>query len=206
MGAAAERSVGVDRLVHLLAALVLGDIGRQGRLADQVDRLVDGALPCRGELEAPAAVGRVDGHNLGEQARLALVVEELDLGALLQALARLDQAVPVLLLGSVCGAFDLVQKQRLHSTAGAHLSAVEPGGKDAGLVDHQQIAGVQIVRNVPEDAVLDAPVLGHHHELAAVPGVSRCLGDEAVGKFVVEVVGSHISSLFKTVLILSKYM
>ena len=64
---------GVDRLILLGIALVLGDIGRQGHMAGSVNRLVQGARVASGVLAA-----RLEAN---QAAASAIVHKILDRGA-----------------------------------------------------------------------------------------------------------------------------
>ena len=190
-------SHGVDGLVVLVVTLVVGDVGRQRRAARLVDGLVEGAARRRLEAdEAPAAVvvhvvddlaGEAD---LGGGRRVGAAGAVVDAGALLEALAGLDEALPHVTEG--VDVLAAAQQQGLGEAAGLVLAADEARGHDAGLVGDEQVAGLEVVDQVEEVAVLDGAVLAVEDEQVAV--VARLAGglrDESLGKVVVEVVRTH---------------
>jgi len=76
--------------------------------------------------------------------------------------------------------------------AGTFAAAIEPRGEDAGVVEDHQIAELQQVRKVAEQAVgvLAAGSLQLQHA-GTVAGSERFLGDEFVGQMEVEVRNQH---------------
>ena len=77
-------------------------------------------------------------------------------------------------------------------SASAFATAIEAGGKDASVVEDDQIAGPQQVGKVAEQAVglLAAGSLQMQHA-GSVAGGERFLGNEFVGKMEVEVGNQH---------------
>ena len=77
-------------------------------------------------------------------------------------------------------------------SAGALAAAIEPGGKDAGVVEDHKIARLQQLREIAEQAVgtVAAGSLQVQHA-GAVTGGEGLLGNEFVGKMEVEVRNQH---------------
>ena len=209
---------GVDGLVLLGVALVLGDVGRQGHVARRVDGRVERARLAGGRVctlwlkahETPALgvlheVGDLAGeHHRRALGRVQATGAVLDDGTGLEALARVHEALPDVAHGvEVLAA---LEQQRLGHAARLGLAAHEARRHDARLVGHEQVARLEVVDDVGEATVLDRaairdggrlprharPALAVQHEQAArVARLCRSLGNELVGKRIVEVVGSH---------------
>ena len=77
-------------------------------------------------------------------------------------------------------------------SAGAFAAAIEPRGKDAGVVEDHQVAGLQQFREVAEHdgRTLAAGSLQVQHA-GAVAGGEGLLGNEVVGKMEIEVGNQH---------------
>ena len=76
--------------------------------------------------------------------------------------------------------------------ASAFAAAVEAGGKDAGVVKDDKVAGLQQVREVAEPAVRPLPGGALHMQHAGgVAGSERFLSNEVAGKMEVEVRNQH---------------
>jgi hypothetical protein len=77
-------------------------------------------------------------------------------------------------------------------SAGALAAAIEPRWKDAGVVENEQVAGLQQLREVAEQAVgiaaAGSPEVEHAGTIASG---KRFLGNEVVGKMEVEVGNQH---------------
>ena len=117
----------------------------------------------------------------------------LDEGTLLESLAGIDQALPYVPQGVQILA--ATQEERLGDAARATFAPDEPRGHHASPVGHDEVARVEIVHNVPEDAMLDGAVVPiEDEEPAGVAGLGGSLGDELARKLVVEVVGTHSAS------------
>ena len=155
-----------------------------GALADRLEANQAAAARVVDELLHGAAQDH--GRALGRQ-RAARTV--LDDRTGLEALSRVDQALPDIAEG--VDVLAAVQQQRLGGTARG-LPADEASGHDARLVRDQHVTGLQVIDDVPEDAVLDGAVLAMQGQQAA--GVARLggsLGDQVVGQVVVKVIGTH---------------
>ena len=82
----------------------------------------------------------------------------------------------------------LADGQRAHSGA----MAEEARGKDAGIVDHQAIARVQVLRQVAKRAVFPAAPLPVDHQHAGGGAVGEgFLGDQFLGQVVIEIGQLH---------------
>ena len=191
---------GVDRLVLLGVSLVVRDVGRQGYMSRLVHRLVERALPHRGEADETTAAAVVhevedlarehDGGGLGRMRPTGAVLDE---SALLESLAGVDQALPHVSQGVQVLASP--QEERLGDATRAALAPDEPRGHHAGPVGHEKVTWIEVVHDVPEDAMLDGAVVPiEDEEPAGVAGLGGSLGDELAGELVVKVVGTHGAS------------
>src|ERR1017187_7234964 len=74
--------------------------------------------------------------------------------------------------------------------------AEEPRREDARIVEHQAIAGVEILGKVAEEAIFPAAgAAGDHPHAAAGAVAGGRLGDQLFGQLVVEVRQIHLGSL-----------
>ena len=168
-GGGAAQLLGIDGLVLALVIQLLGDVGRQRHFAKFVQLFIKG-LGVIIECNELVAVFQRLVHHGGQGA-----VAEADLRARLHPLAGLGQAFPLV-------ALDLAEQQQLTDCAGGLLDAHDAGRQDLGIVYDQQVAGLQIFRQVAEDPVLDAVVfLAQDHEARGVTGGRRLLCNELFG-------------------------
>ena len=209
---------GVDGLVLLGVALVAGDVGRQGHVAGGVDRVVERARLAGGGVRAlgleahePAALGVL--HEVGDLARehhrralrgVEAARAVLDDGTGLEALARVHEALPDVAHGiEVLAA---LEQQGLGHAARLGLVAHEARRHDARLVGHEKVARLEVVDDVREAAMFHRAAARdgrgparnagtaatvQHEQATRVARLRGGLGDELVGKRVVEVVGTH---------------
>jgi hypothetical protein len=86
---------------------------------------------------------------------------------------------------------DRADKQRLDRLPGIE-DAEQPRRENPGVVEHQDVAGLQILGDVQERAVLD-PAAGpiHDQEAGRVPFGSRLLRDQVRRKIVIEMAEEH---------------
>ena len=118
-----------------------------------------------------------------------LAVTEHDTRARLEPAAGLHEALPGV-------AILLAEKEDLHRPAGLVLGTVQARGEHTRLVDHQHIAGPQIVEHVGEASVVDLaahPV--QDQQPAGVAGLDRVLRDQPARQVVIEIIGPHVSGL-----------
>ena len=190
---------GVDRLVLLGVALVLGDVGRKRHMPCLVDGGIERAATLRLEAHQPAAAVVLEKvnylaceHDLGREGRVQAARAVLDDGArLAEALPGVHETLPHMAQGVEI--LSALEQERLGHAAGSTLVAHEARRHDARLVGNEKVAGVEVVNHVGEVAVLERAVLTVEHEKAA--GVARlrgCLCDELVWERVVKVVGAHM--------------
>ena len=204
---------GVDGLVLLGIALVIGNVRRQRHVAGSMDGLVERARVAGGvaarrlktHQAAAAAIGdKVD--NLGRQhhgsplGRMGATGAILNLSTGLQTLARLDQALPN--VTQRINILATLEQQRLDHAARACLATDQAGRHHARLVDDEHIARLDIVDDVAEDAVLNGTAvlqrrsrLGtlaiHHQQTAGVTRLGRSLGDKLFGQVIVKIISTH---------------
>ena len=161
--------LGIHRLVLALVFQLFGDIGRQRHFAKLIQLFIKGLCVI---IECNVLVAILHGfiHHSGQGA-----VTKADLGAGLHPLAGLCQALPLV-------AFDLTEEQQLTDSAGGLLDANDAGRQDLGIVDDEQVARLQIFRQIAEDPVLDAVVfLAQDHEARGITRVRRLLCNELFG-------------------------
>ena len=124
----------------------------------------------------------------------------LNLGTGLQALARLDQALPN--MAQRVNILAALEQQRLDHATRARFATDQAGRHHARLVDDEHVARLDIVDDVAEDAVLNGAAmlqrrsrLGalaiHHQQAAGVARLGGSLGDQFLGKVVVKIIGTH---------------
>jgi hypothetical protein len=83
------------------------------------------------------------------------------------------------------------QQQALDGAAGRHAPSEQPRGEHAGVVDDEEVAGAQVLRQAGDGAVLQArPFPREHHQLRRSARSWR-LRDEVRGKVEVELGGEH---------------
>ena len=188
-------------------------------MARGVDRLVEGARLAGGGVgpagvkahEAPAlgvldeVHDRAGEHDLGRLGRVDAAGAVVDDDArLAQALAGVDQALPH--MPRRVEVLAALEQQGLGHPARAVLAAHQARGHHSGAVCDEKVARLEVVDDVGEHAVLDRAAVGdrarlaggagaavaiEHEQAAGVARLGGSLGDELVGKVVVEVVGAH---------------
>ena len=165
----AAQLFGIDGLVLALVFQLLRDIRRKRHFAKLIQLFIKG-LGIIIECNVLVAVFHGLVHHSGQGA-----VAKADLGAGLHPLAGFGQALPLV-------AFHLTQQQQLADRAGGLLDAHDAGGQDLGVVDDQQVAGLQKFGQVVEDLMLDAVILlAQNHQPRGVAGVRRLLSNELFG-------------------------
>jgi hypothetical protein len=83
-------------------------------------------------------------------------------------------------------------QQTLHGTSARHAMSEEPGGKHAGVIQHQPVAAVQELRKLAEHRVRDGTGAPVEHEQARLTALSRrMLSDELLRKLEIEVGDAH---------------
>ena len=196
---------GVDGLVLLGVALVLGDIGRKRHVPRGVNGLVEreggacgGIEALRVEADKTAALraldevddrAREDNGGGIRRVKAACAILDHDPG-LLKALSGVNEALPH--VAERVHVLTAPKKQRLADAAGPALLADEASGKDARFVRDDQIPRLEIVDDVGKHLMLDVAVLAVENKQATgVARLYRSLGDELVWKGVIEIVGAH---------------
>jgi len=195
--------LGIDSLIAFAIAGRVGarDVGRERDVADAIEGGEEGVGGLKGGREADAALAELGaGQDIGLQ--FVLFSEEKAF-AYADLAAGTNQALPIVGFGG-----DLPGEQNLDAaveevagcgivradglSAGAFAAAVEPGGKDAGIVEDYEIAGVQQVGEVAEKAIgiVAARALQVQHT-GAVTGGEGFLGNQPVGKVEVEIGNQH---------------
>ena len=124
----------------------------------------------------------------------------LNLSTGLQALTRLDQALPN--VAQRVNILTALEQQCLDHATRAGFATDQAGRHHTRLVDDEHIARLDIVDDVAEDAVLDGATvlqgracLGafaiHHQQAAGVTRLGRSLGNQFLRKVVVKIIGTH---------------
>jgi hypothetical protein len=98
-----------------------------------------------------------------------------------------NEALPIVWVGC-----ELASEKDFDAAVGAFAAAVKPGRKDAGVVEDDEIAGLQKVGEFAEQAIgiAAAGTLQMQHT-RSVAGGEGLLGDEFVGKVKVEIGNPH---------------
>ena len=179
--------LGVDRLiaVFVFGVICAGDVWRKRHLADLLQAFHEDAIVL--ELHDPGAVVGVADDGGAEHFVLRIVglsavrrhPGEHHGVAYLKAPAGANQGLPAVLGPVACQPF--AQKE-LYLGAGALLHAEKARRQHLGIVQHQAVAGLQVLQYVIKMPVLDAPVAHvNDHEAALVALGRRHLGDELLG-------------------------
>ena len=197
--------LGIDGLVAFAIAGRIGtrDIGRERDVADAIEGSEEIVGAARDGLKADAALAEFPaGEDLGLQVRRDCAPpknrrsptpilrpgrtrhsQSLGWVESLAGQQNLDAAVE-----EIAGR-RISRADRL--STGAFAAAIEAGGKNAGVVENHEIAGVQQVREVAEQAVGMAAGSLQVEHAGAVAGGEGFLGNEVVGKMEVEVGDQH---------------
>jgi hypothetical protein len=199
--------LGVNRLIALavVGRIWARDVGREWDVADAIESgeeivtALKAALKDRLKADAALAEFRA-GKNLGLQ---FVTLAEKEVFADGDLTAGADQAFPIVgLRGKLAGQQHLdaaveeiagggiVRTDWLSASACA--ATVEPRGENTGVVEDQQIAGPQKVRELAKHAVgiMSTGTVQVEHA-GAVAGGEGFLGDEVAGKVKVEVGKQH---------------
>jgi len=189
----------IDRLIPLtiMGGIRTRDIRREWNVADAVkgsEEIDDGLKTDAAQAEFRA------GEDLGLQ---FIPLAEKQAFAHADFAAGPNQAFPIVGLGG-----ELVGQENLDAAAeeiacrrivradrvgaGAFAAAIEPRWKDAGVVENEQVAGLQELREMAEQAVGTAAGGSLQVEHAGtIASGKRFLGNEVVGKMEVEVGNQH---------------
>jgi hypothetical protein len=187
--------LGINGLVALAIAEGIRplDIRREGDVADAIESGEEVVVLTLGGLKADVALAEFpSAQDLGLQfAEIAIALAKEQAFADADLAAGPNQTFPIVGLG-----VELVAEQNLDAAgediAGAFAASIEPRWKDAGVVENQQIAGLQQVRKVAEPAVGMAAAGSLQIEHAGfVASGEGFLGNEVVGKMEVEVGNQH---------------
>ena len=159
----------VNGLVLALVLQLLCDVGRQRHFAEFVQLFIK-RLCIVIKCNVLIAVFQRFVHHGGQGP-----VAEAHLRTGLHPLAGLCQAFPLVTL-------DLAQQQQLTHGTGGLLDAHDACRQHLGVIHHQQVARLQVIRQVVEDLVLDAVVfLTQNHQPCRVAGVCRFLRNKLFG-------------------------
>src|SRR5580704_10615997 len=158
--------LGIDGLVAFAIAgrIRARDIGRERDVSDAIEDCEEIVAALRNGLKADAALAEFrSGEDLGLQVVMMAVAEEQAFSDADLA-AGTDEAFPIVGISS-----QLARQQNLDATVervpgrrifradglnpGAFGAAIEPRWKDAGVVENHNIAGLQQIREVAEQAV-----------------------------------------------------
>ncbi len=180
------------------------DVGRERDVADAIEGGEESVHALNG-LKADAALAEFGaGQDLGLKFfEIAIVLAEEQSLADAYFAAGANQAFPIVGIGgelagqkNLDAAVEEIAGGRIvradRVSAGAFAAAIEPGGKDAGVVEDHKIAGLQQVREIAEQAVgITAAGSLQMQHAGTVAGGERLLGNEFVGKVEVEVRNQH---------------
>ena len=164
----------VHRLVALLVRELFLDIGRQRHLPDLIElcEKIAGTVKA----EHPVAV-RLDLHDLAGHRAARKGENSAGLCALAGACERFPHIVPA-----------VFKQQELHVRARILLDAVNARRQHAGIVEHETVAGVQVIDNIAKMPVLQSTGLFvEHHQARGVPRLDRRLGDQLLRQVKVKI-------------------
>ena len=163
----------VDGLIALLVLEFLVDVGRQRRLAEAVEDLLEDAVVV--ELDDAAAEVGVLGHRARE-----LIAEADDIAGL-GLLAGLDERLPMVRV-------EAAQEEDLDLAARLVAVTNQAGRHDARVVEDQGVARLEEFLEIVEVAVLDGLLHGvEHHEARGIARLDRHLGDALFWQVVIKI-------------------
>lgn len=198
--------LGVDGLITLAIGGGIGasDVGRKRDVADAIEDVVEvgdrvGGVPDWMKTDVAFTEGSA-GDDFGLQ--LVLFAEEQVL-ADIDFAAGTNQALPIVGLGGkLAGKQDLDASVKIAAGGGvaaadglrAETSAapVEAGGKDAGVIENDNIVGAEEIGQIAKMAVMElAGIAMQVQHAGTVASGGRFLGDELFGKMEVEIGNQH---------------
>ena len=151
---------------------MFGDIGRQRHLAELIQLFIEG-LGIVVEVNQLVPIGQCFLHLGGQRA-----VTEGQPGPRLHPASRAGQTFPGIPMR-------LAKQKNLAHGARGNLDPHQAGRKDLGVVDHQNIPGVEIFRQIPKNAVCDGAIAAvKNHQPCAVPGIGGFLRNQLFGQIV----------------------
>jgi hypothetical protein len=162
------------------------DVRRKRRAADTIDDFVEVARRFEAHYAA-AAFAPLD-HFSGE-----LAACELDSPARRQSSSRLDQGFPNQRFDAAHEKdFDAPSEYRFASRSHAQPPADKPCRKDSSVVQHQQVSGAKVIRQLCEYRIdkLAARAIDHHQP-RAIASRRGFLSDQVFGKIVMEIGNKH---------------
>ena len=148
---------GVDGLVALgvlgLHVALAGDVGRQRRIAQRRDRLVEvGAVQAEGELDLARLADLGDGGVERAQQADASVVAEADAVADAEPLGGPREGAPAAFVDA------LVQVEGdLRAVVAPPPLALQRRADHARVVEHERIAGAEQIGQVADEAIVELP-------------------------------------------------
>ena len=182
---------GVDGLVVLAVLLVgrpsRGDVGRQRRVADRREGLVQvGAMKPEAEPHAAVRQLLLDVRlQRAEQANPPLV-PEADAVADREPPARLRQSPPRRLIDPL--------DQSDGDRRGQSVAQAPPRKlprNDLGIVEHEHVARPQQLRQLPHRAILDRPGRPHDHKARRIARLRRPKRDPLLRQLEIEFLDAH---------------
>src|ERR1051325_6437701 len=103
----------------------------------------------------------------------------------------MNQAFPCRSWSLEVGRCKFAQQQTFDSAAARHTMPEESGGKDASIVEHEDIPRHQITAELAERCVVDAVVTMEHEQSRAATHFRRMLRDEGFRQVEVEIRNVH---------------
>lgn len=169
--------LGIDRLITLLILEFFLNIGRQRHAAELLQHLKEDTFIM--EFNQTVAV-RQDFLNLRRQ----LTIAESDLRALAQTASRTDQALPDIVAA--------VDQQKDLRNAAARAVSDQARGQDAGIVEHETVAGIQELRQLIKMMMPDfSGLFVQYQQTGGVPLIQRSLGNQTLGQIIIKITCLH---------------
>ena len=179
------RLLAVDRLIQLAVGVLIraSDIRRQRHMAGRVENGEDIAFVVEAQLEQRLVARH---HGGGD----ALVIPQQQLGARLRRFRRAHVRQHA-----------MVVQHALHqhfNLAAADLAAEHARRDHAGIVEHQQVAGFQLIQQIGEYAVRQRPARPVQLQQAACAALGLgIVGNQGFGKFKRKISDAHGYSLLQ---------
>ena len=172
--------IGIAGLISLSIIRIMPiDVRRQWNLPALIEQILNrfSVGTIRGELDQSPSTGRILGQNRQTNG-CAINREDITWP---HSFCRTRQTQPLPLTPRL-------ENQQLRQ-ATTSTTNLQPRLEHSGVVDHQQITGLEFRQEIPDLAMTDCivrhPPRGHQHQPRTVTRLNRCLGDPFLRQVVV---------------------